>query len=255
MSVNTHDMPSQERKPRRFRALGFSLVSLSVSLAVSGIMLAGGWMSYCSLLRQWKIGNAERQMDQYAAAAMQELTNDLTWSWAGVELSGAPYSRWKFMYDDLFQENGTMAQSRFGRLRDAEKFVTFSSHPTMGILIRGQVPAWAGDRWHPQYLFRGNSPHRNATNAFDRRDQMSVERFELDWDDMGQWTGSLQDLARRQALVKVHLIMHYAYRGNSDLGLYGSYYVREREYNTKILVKNWDVEGNAFRDSLVRHAG
>jgi hypothetical protein len=243
-----------ERAPRR-RLHGFTLVSLAVSVAASGILLASGWISYASMLRQWKIGSAERVMDQYAASVMQELTNDVSWAWA-AEPQGS--SRWRFQFDDLIDENpASSASSPMMALRDANKFVTISYNPTQGILVRGQTPKWAGDIYHPQYKFVGSSPHMNETRAMDRRDRMTVEALAFDWnlEDQGVFrTTSLEDVQRRKGLVKVTLTMHYTYRGNGGLGLYADYYTRERIYTTQIFMKNWDTEGNAYRDSLVKHA-
>ncbi|HEY3294707.1 MAG TPA: hypothetical protein VGL38_04680 [bacterium] len=260
MSTHTQKSPSCAAKPRRRWASGFTIVSTAVSVAVAGIMLAGGWMSYASMLRQWKIGNAEREMDQYAAAAMQELTNDLSWSWGGIQIEGGPRNtRWKFMFDDQFEENGQMGNSRFGRMRDYNKFVTFSYNPNSGILIGGRVPPWAGDNRHSQYRFIGTAPHRGEVRSFDRRDRMTVEGLTMEFNRFPWYrTNTIEDQIRRQGVVEISMTMQYTYRGtfpNSDMGLYGNYYVRERQYSTQVSLKNWDTDGNAFKDSLLAHTG
>ncbi len=260
MSVKRSNEPSPAGKPRRFRPSGFTLVSTAVSMMVAGIMLAGGWMSYVSMLRQWKIGNAEREMDQYAAAAMQEFTNDLSWSWAGVPISGGQYTRWKFMFDDQFNENGQFSSKPWlGRMRDAQNFVVFNYSPSLGILIGGQVPPWAGDRWHTQYQWSGSAPRRGQTKAFDRRDRMTVEGFTMDWNLFNRYhPNTIGESNGRKGVVRVYLTMQYSYHGTfprSDVGLYGDLYVRERHYETQISLKNWDSDANSYKDSLLTHAG
>jgi hypothetical protein len=191
---------------------------------------------------------------------MQELTNDLSWSWAGVQLQGGTRTpRWKFLYDDKVEENGVMGITRMGRLRDPENFVVVNYQPSVGIMVGGVVPPWAGDRWHLQYQFLGTTPHRNETRTFDRRDRMTVESLQMDFNTFDWYRmSSIEEQTRRQGVVKVSMVMQYTYQGsypNSDVGLYGNYYVREREYSTQISLKNWDTDGNAFKDSLVAHAG
>jgi hypothetical protein len=244
-------------RPRRGHQLGFTtLVSAAVSTLVSGVVLTGIWMGYCSMLKQWKVVNADRQMDQYAAAAMQELTNVISWSWGAKQIGGGiGGSRWQFLMEDQVEEYGPMRQWKYGRIRDLQHFLELTYQPYRGILWHGQPPRWAVEaNGTPYYLWRGGSPTSSSTKAFDGRDQMTMESL---WLDLNQHEGyeapnqSLNGRAKWSMVIKIDMVMHYSYHSSfRSVGLYGDTYVREREYQTQIAMRNWDVESNWYFDQV-----
>jgi hypothetical protein len=237
---------------------GYTIVSLTVTTLTAGIMIAGGWMSYASFQRQWKIANAERMMDQYAHSAMKELTNDLSWAWGAYQVSGGYVNpRWRIYMEDIISEYGSMDLWKYRRegFVEGKRYIMVSYRPNLGILINDVPPKWAGDLYHKSFLWTGTEAGRGQIKAFDQRDHMSVEAFQLDFNRHLEYPvalGNPTDILKRQSTVKIRMVMHYSYNaGDGYTGLYGGSYVRERVYETQVSMRNWDVERNPYRDDLV----
>jgi len=236
------------------------LVQTAVAGIITGVVLTGGWMTFADMRAQWHIAAAERMMDQYAAAAMQELTNDLSWSWGGKRIqAGALSTRWQFVMNDVTGDEGGMARWRYAT--DPANFITLTVRPMQGILINGVPPKWSVDRYRTQYLWSGSSPRRGTLKTFDRRDRMTVESFTVDFQRYPQFPGSSDPLesVKRQGPITVELVMHYtsSAKGWNSLGprMHDGRYVRERRYSTEIFMRNWDVESNTYRDNLLHAVG
>jgi type II secretory pathway pseudopilin PulG len=240
---------------------GFTLVSTMVSMLIAGVVLTGAWIGYTDLQVQWRVSNADRVMDQYAAAAMQELTNTLCWAWGAKQIQGGSRDpRWKFYLDDIVAEQ-PMSASRWDRdfHIGPDRLLELSFRPTAGILFNNTAPPWAADRFRRQYLWAGRSGARpGLVYAMDRRDRMTVEGLQVHFNQFDSYltTGGLpNELAKRSMVVRVRLTMHYTYHApywfQMGSPLYGTSYVRERIYDTQIAMRNWDVENNEFRDKVL----
>jgi hypothetical protein len=246
---------------RRTAQRGLTLVSMAVSMLISGIVLTGAWMGYNDLQVQWRVSNADRVMDQYAASAMQELTNSLCWAWGAKEVQGdARDLRWKFYLDDIVAER-PMSISRWDRdfHIGPDRMLELTYRPTRGILFNNRTaPLWAAGRLSGEYLWSGRSGARTGVvYAMDRRDRMTVESLLLDLNTFDSYltTSQPDEKAKRSQVVRVSLVMHYTYNAPYwfQLGapVYGTSYVRERKYETQISMRNWDVENNDFRDQVL----
>jgi hypothetical protein len=242
---------------------GFTLVSTVISMLIAGVVLTGAWLGYGDLQVEWRVANADRMMDQYAAAAMQELTNTLSWAWGAKQIQGGRDQRWKFYLDDIVAER-PMSVSRWDQLYHIgpDRMLELSYRPTAGILFNNTPPPWAADRFNRQYLWAGRSGSpQGVLYTMDRRDRMTMEGLQVDFNQFDSYlpTGGLpNEKLKRSMVISVELTMHYTYNSPSwfQVGtrLYGSSYVRERTYRTQIAMRNWDVETNVFRDEVLGQA-
>jgi type II secretory pathway pseudopilin PulG len=251
-------LPSGSEPTRRRRKnAGFTILEMAISLVISGAVITGAWMSYSSMLRQWRVAFADRMMDQYAHSTMQELTNLISWSWGAVQVQGGPRTpRWKFMMDDVIQENGIMDQWTYHR--DPDGFITLTYDASRGILINSSPPKWAADRYRNMYVWSGTRPGDDQVRVMDRRDRMTIEGLQLEFQTFPWfWVGTDSSASRTEkwrAAVKVWLLMQYRSQGEAfhqAPGVFAPTYVREREYQTQIFMRNWDVERNAFKDQVL----
>jgi hypothetical protein len=243
---------------------GFTLVSTVIAMLIAGVVLTGAWLGYSDLQVQWRVANADRVMDQYAAAAMQELTNTLSWSWGAKQIQGgARNPRWKFYIDDLVAER-PMSTSTWDRLYHIgpDRMLELTFRPTSGILFNATAPGWAADRFNRFYTWTGRSGvPQGVLSTVDRRDRMTVEGLQVDFNRFTYVTGSgaPSENLKRSMVMSVELTMHYTYNAPTGFRvgtrLYGSRYVRERKYTTQIAMRNWDVETNVFRDEVLGLAG
>jgi len=258
-----HDARRKTERPSR-RASGYTLVSMVVTVVVAAIVLTGAWMTYIGYQAQWKVSNADRMMDQYAAASMQEMTNLLSWSWGAKEISGGRFLRWKFLIDDQVQSAQTMSVWESTHYhRDVEHFVELTYNPSQGILFNGQPPRWVRDNGvNTGYQWGGKPPVSGSGHGpgfgriMDARDRITLESMTVDINDFRDagFVPSQEDQARLQMVLKVEIVMHYTSFNPTYFGLYSRGYVRERRYSTEIAMRNWDVEHNDFRDAQVAAA-
>lgn len=223
---------------------GFTLVSLVIGTIIGGVVMTGAWLAYADMQSEMHVLNAERQMDQYAHAAFQELTNLCSWSWAGVQLQGGTtHPRWKFLTQDIPREFGT----RLKYTPDQEGFVTLSFSANQGILINNRAPAWASDQYRNMYVWSGQNPRAGEIRIMDRRDRMTVESMSIDYANSRWIDVSMQDSTLGKGAIMVSMTMQYRYRSEALFGLYPRDYVRERTYATQIYMRNWDSDVNEFR--------
>ena len=243
---------------KRSAQSGFTFASTTISLIIAGVVLTGAWLAYSDLQVQWRVANADRMMDQYAAASMQELTNTFCWSWGAKQIQGGNRDpRWKFYMDDIVAEHGPMALWKYHLGPDNLLELTY--RPTSGILLNSTTPTWAADRLGSSYMWigRGGAP-RGVVRSFDRRDRMTVESLRIDFNYfpyLSNAAGRPNENLRRSQVVTVTLVMHYTYNApywfQMGTRMYGPSYVRERTYSTQIAMRNWDVETNDFRDKMM----
>lgn len=259
----TAQQKSGSRAGRRAQA-GFTIYEVALTTIIAGTLLTGGWIAFGDMRVQWKVANADRMMDQYAHAAMQEMTNLFSWCWGAQQIQGGPYStRWKFVMDDRIQEHGSMdlwEATHYNLPPGGYLELTFS--PTRGILFNGIPPRWAQDRNVNQYLWFGSAPRLYAINSFDRRDRMTMESLQLEMSTYPEFPAQLGDSAAaiaRRNVVKITMNMHYRYSapnwGRRGTRIFADRYVRERLYETRVYMRNWDVESNPFRDLVQGRTG
>jgi type II secretory pathway pseudopilin PulG len=251
---STHPLPAGLTAQR-----GFTLVSTAVSMLIAGVVLTGAWIGYTDLQVQWRVSNADRVMDQYAAATMQELTNSLCWAWGAKQVQGGRDPRWDFYLDDIVAER-PMSSSRWDQQFHIgpDRMLQLTFRPTAGILFNNRTaPLWAADRFNRQYLWSGRSGARpGVVYTTDRRDRMTVESLQMDFNLFDYLTTSVPDeKLKRSQVVRVIMVMHYTYNAPYwfQMGTrpYGTSYVRERRYETQISMRNWDVQNNDFRDKVL----
>lgn len=237
---------------------GFTLVTATVSTLVAGVILSGSWLAYGDLQTQWRVSHAERMMDQYAAATMQELANNLSWAWGAKNIQSNPRNiKWAFYMDDIIQE-GRLFAAEYRYQLGPDHALELTYRPTRGILFNSFSPKWASDRLNTQYIWSGTggSP-RGVLKTFDRRDRMTLEGILLDFNLFPYLRDSIgvSNNPNRAEVVTVYLTMHYTYNSspwfNVSSRLFGSSYVRERTYTTQIAMRNWDVENNKYKDRLL----
>ena len=229
---------------------GYTLISLVISMFISAVVLTGAWLAYENMQSEMHVLNADRQMDQYAQSAFQELTNVCSWSWAGVQVQGgSQHTRWKFLMQDIPQEFGTHMHYQ----TDQDGFVVLRYTPTQGILINDRPPTWAEDRYHDFYVFTGRSPRAGEIRAFDRRDRMTIEGLTMDYAQT-QFIPTTDPIGQISAkgTVMVNMTLQYRYRANAMFGLYSKDYVHERTYATQIYMRNWDSDVNDFRKTWIQ---
>lgn len=255
------------------RASGFTLYQQMIQVFIGSAILLGGWAAYRDLTTQWRLANAERQMDQYAHSAMVELVNTLQWAMGAQPLATGRNPLWRIAIGEFVGENGGLnsqqaALGHFPYLTDNYfttnqnqpgqehqmygGFIQLSHNANRGILINNQEPFWAG-REAEQYIWRGSrlrDPSRELA-AFDRRDRMTVKSFTLDFPlatdpaviNEGEGSGRM-----RFSAIRITLVMQYRYRVTDWAGIYGEDYVRERVYETSVCPLNHakGVEDNPF---------
>jgi hypothetical protein len=252
-----------DKGSRRLRSRlqgGFTIVSTAMGVIVGTVVLTGAWMGFNDMKVQWHVANADRQMDQYAASVMQDITNTASWAWGAKIINPGPRNlRVKFLMQDLISEYGPLQLMVDKRPDDQEGFRTLTYDSRAGIMWGGRPPRWARDQAnHNQYVFTGTTPGMYRTKAFDRRDQTSIEGMVVEFNRMDRYyMGSdPREPLKRQGLVEVSLTMHYTYTatnaGRHILGrLFSDRYVHERIYTTQVFMRNWDVEQNAYKDGLL----
>lgn len=249
------------RRSGRRSQRGYTLISTAISFTIAGICIAGAWIAYSGMQVQWKVGNADRIMDQYAHSAMQELTNVLSWSWGGEQITGGRTPRWKFRMDDIISEHGQMDRGWTYR-RDLDKMIFLSHSPRRGILINDNEPRWAQDiRGTNWFQWSGSRPGVNEINVVDQRDRITLEAVTYEFNPFARY-GRPRDATSRvkqEGVLEVHMTFHYRYSGGAWRGrgtrLYGDSYVREREFETQIAMRNWDVVSNPYRDERIQSVG
>ncbi|MBU0507574.1 hypothetical protein KKH27_01875 [bacterium] len=241
---------------------GFTLVSTAINFTVAGVVLTGAWIAYNNMQVQWKVTNADRMMDQYAASAMQELTNVLSWGWGGEGIQGGRNTRWKFSINDLVEEHGLMQQWRYRTIPAlGYRYIELTCQPQKGILFNGGQPKWVHG-----YLWSGSTPRYLQSRVFDSRDRMTVEGFGIDYylypefpAQNSREIGAAQIMLNRRMLAKVTITLHYTYNAPEFFGktttLFGSRYVRERKYETTVCMRNWWVENNEYYDHVLGRSG
>lgn len=259
------------------RASGFTLVSQVVSVFVGSMVLLGGWAAYRDLSMQWKVANAERQMDQYANNAMGEIINTLQWSMGAYPIASGRNPRWRIAIGEFIGENGglnsnVVSQGHFPYQNDGYftltqaayqhrmfgGFITLQHTASRGILINGQEPYWAGGD-ADQFIWRGQNPRdeQREFSAFDRRDRMTVSSLSIDFPlatDPAAPNEGAGATALKSAAIRVKLVMQYRYRASDWIGIYGDDYIRERSYETSISPLNHghSIEDNPYFDEFVQ---
>ncbi len=224
--------------------------------------MTGAWVAYRNLNQQMRIANIDRQMDQYAQSALQDLSNLMGWGWGAVQMQGGQNQRWDFVMDDPGRvDDGLRDWVYWNRLDNAGRLAV-TKQPYRGILYARREPNWAED----QYLFLSSGrPGVDEQATIDSRDRISVEGLEMEWQDYysgnQSWfrhepvTGQTNFRQERRGVVQVTLTLHYRYKsqllGNNVTGLFADEYVRERTYNTAIYLQNWEMEANTFRTSVL----
>ncbi len=223
---------------------GFTLVSLVAATVIGTVAVTGAWLAYANMQSEMHVLNADRQMDQYAHAAFQEMSNLCSWSWAGVQVQGGTaHPRWKFLTQEFVQEYGT----RLKYTPDVDGFITLSYGANDGILINNQPPTWAVDRFRKMYVWSGQNPRAGEIRMMDRRDRMTIEGMSIDYANSRWIPVSEQDSTLGKGAIMVSMTLQYRYRSNAGFGLYPKDYVHERTYATQIYMRNWDSDVNEFR--------
>lgn len=232
------------------RQAGYTLVSTVVSFTIGSIILAGAWTAYRDIQVQMHVQNADRQMDQYAQAAIQELTNFASWSWFGDQVQGGSrYTRWNFRTLDEVNEYGTWVP---WYVRDQAYITQVSYQPTRGLLFGNRVPSWERDhRSGEYYVWRGSAPRTGESRVMDRRDRMTMESLLMN-PSLSNYVANQDEYINHMATFDVAITLHYRYRANSMFGLYSREYARERTYQTTIYQRNWDSDINVYRQEWVK---
>ncbi len=261
------------------RAGGFTLMSQIVVVAIGSIGLLGGWTAYRDFSMQWRVTNAERQMDQYAQAAMSEMINVLQWSMGAYQLAGGRNPLWRIAMGEYVGENGGFnagmdaGAGHFPYRHDGYftdtwalydpnmlgGFVLLSHRSDQGILFNRTQPEWANNR-SGQYVWRGSNRSRNnELAAFDRRDQMSVKSFSLDFPlstdpVLANLSNEIERRTIAQSVIRIKLVMQYRYRAANGIGLYGDDYIRERVYETSVSPLNFgkSINDNRYYQEFVQ---
>lgn len=258
------------------RAGGFTLVSQVVTVFVGSMVLLGGWAAYRDLSMQWRVANAERQMDQYAQNALGELVNTFQWSMGAYPLASGRNPRWRIAIGEFVGENGglnsnvvqdghfpysddayfTLTQTAYDHTMYGG-FITLQHNLNRGILINGQVPYWAGSDAN-QFIWRGVNPRDEQREyaAFDRRDRMTVTSFSIDYPLATDPVAASEGLNGRElksSTIKVKMVLQYRYRATDWVGIFGDDYIRERSYETSISPYNHSssIQDNPFYDNFV----
>ena len=245
--------------------VGFTLISTMVSFALASTAMFGGWIAYRDIQMQWRVANAERQMDQYAHSAMAELVNVMSWSFGAEQTGSGRHTRWRISLMEQALENAgrhgpgllsyRYTTDMFYLLRGVNGGrIDLTFDRDEGILIDREPPEWAvsdrGDR--SQYVWRGavNRSPRTDLAAFDRRDRMTMVGLELDMpliddpyiDPLKPWD--------THAVMGIKITMQYRYDAAHGVSIFAEEYVRERTYSTKVFCRNYDLPTSLFRDDI-----
>lgn len=251
------------------RAAGFTLASQTISVFVAATVLLGGWSAYRDFSMQWRVANAERQMDQYAQTAMTEIVNVLQWSLGGYRITSGRNPRWRIAIGEQVNENGGLnsinrAGGHFpfitdnyftsGQFVNDHKtyggFITLSHGADRGILINETQPYWAGSS-AGQWVWSARQARNARTElaAFDQRDRMTVSEFSIDYPLLNDPRATYESdggLQFTRSTIKIKIVMQYRYRATDAIGLFGDDYIRERVYETSISPLNY---GSAITDN------
>ncbi|MCB1059157.1 MAG: hypothetical protein KDB65_02905 [Calditrichaeota bacterium] len=257
------------------RAAGFTLVSQLVSVFVGASALLGGWAAFRDFQMQFRVANAERQMDQYAQTAMVEMVNILQWSLGAYPVNGGRNPSWRIAIgENIGENNGLNSTQRSGghfpyatdnfftanqfvfKHQTYGGFITLSHNADRGIMINNVVPDWAGTRF-AQYVWRGRNTHgRDALMAYDQRDRMRMTEFSIDYpmllDPLANFVSDPQQF--KSSCIKIKIVMQYRYTANDFIGLFGDDYVRERIYETTVSPTNhgFAAHDNQFYKQFVQ---
>lgn len=243
--MKAHDAFKSEAGPVSVskRQRGFTLISTAISFTLSGLVLAGAWMAYRDMQAQMHVNFADRQMDQYASAAIQELSNKLSWAWTAREIQGGyNNTRWNFLVRDEVDEYGTWMPPW---QLEGDGFTQVRFAPTRGLLIGNSPPNWAEDNYIDYYQWTGRSARIGETRTLDRRDRMTMESLFFDWEE-SDWDADQVEYENAKCAVQVELTLQYRYRANSMFGLYSRDYARERNYRTSFYMRNWPSDINEY---------
>lgn len=262
------------------RAAGFTLYEQMIVVFVGSAALLGGWAAFRDFSMQWRVANAERQMDQYAQTAMTEIVNVLQWSLGAYQLSGGRNPTWRIAIGEQVGENNglnstnregghfpyqtdnyfTMTQFLYNH-KTSGGFITLGHQADRGILFNGGQPDWANNRVD-QWVWRGRQardPQRMLA-AFDQRDRMRVIEFSVDYPLVTDPRANYESNYGREfksSAIKVKIVMQYRYRASEGIGLYGDDYIRERVYETTVSPLNHGsaISDNRFYIDFVRGGG
>jgi hypothetical protein len=238
------------RRPGGRAQRGFTLTSLAISLTISGFLIAGAWAAYQGFQVQWKVGAVDQVMDQYGHSAMIDLTNRLCWAWGGEQVQGGRYNRWKFYIDDKIDEHRNFHRY----FTTYNNFVTIYADPAQGIMYDGIRPGWNPIHGRQYHWWSGNQPSMGTTLSYDQRDRMSCEGFQMDFNELEAAfpSSNATERLQRHGVLTVDLLMQYRYSSPNSNFLatrtYADTYVRERRFRTQISMRNWDVNGNEYKD-------
>lgn len=239
------------RLPRKLGlGRGYTLATFVPAVLVASAVITGIWTAFADFRVQIRLCHAEREMDQYAAAALQELTNVMSWCWGAQEIRGGSRNPlWRIAVDDKVEENGQFVYHyKYADYVNREGMLSLSYNSTRGILIGGIEPAWARSGGTNEYVFIGSRPGNHELPTMDRRDRITIEGMTMDWG-IDESVSNVQ--TAKMATVNVELVMQYRYRDNGVFGLYDQEYIRERIYSTRILMRNWLADNNEFRIDLI----
>ncbi len=229
---------------------GFTLTSLAISLAISGFLIAGAWTAYSGMKVQWKVGTIDRIMDQYGQSALIDLTNRLCWAWGGEQVQGGRFERWKFYIDDKVDEHRNFHRY----FATYNNFITVHADANKGILFDNIRPGWNPEAHRQYHWYTGSQPGIFTTKLYDQRDRMSMEGFTMDFNLFPAfYTADALQQAQRRGVLTVEIAMQYRYYSpNSGMlatRTFADSYIRERVFRTQISMRNWDVNGNEYKDA------
>lgn len=251
MNAQIQQQGTQAGNGRRAQR-GFTLTSLAISLTISGFLIAGAWSAYSGMKAQWKVGMVDQIMDQYGHSAMMDLTNRLCWCWGGEQIQGGYHPIWKFYVDDKVDEHRNF--HRYFTTYD--DFIRITSDPNKGVLFNGLRPAWNPEHNAQYHWYTGSQPSINTTKVYDQRDRMSLERMVLQHNAFPAFPrGDAIQQLQRKGVLHVEIVMQYRYSApGSNLmatQTFANSYIRERIFKTDISMRNWDVNGNPYKDKLM----
>ncbi|RQV96644.1 hypothetical protein EH220_05415 [bacterium] len=263
-STNTARLSHYKSSFRRVQ-VGFTLISTMVSFALASVALFGGWVAYRDIQMQWRVANAERQMDQYAHNAMAELVNVLSWSYGAEQIGSGRNMRWQIaMMDQVLENAGQHGSGLLSYRYRTDMYyllrginggrINLTYDRDRGILFDRVPPEWAeASRGNQrQYVWRGSVIRNPRTNlaAFDRRDRMTVVGLELDRSLVNDPWRDPEKPWDAHAVIGITITMQYKYDATHGVSLFTDEYVRERTYSTKVFCRNYDVPKNLFKEDL-----